>query len=250
MNKAFRAKWVSAGYGSVMGSAEVVLPPPPEFIRVYHFTSCKHAESNITLGRLKLARFSDLNDPFEVQALSFKERLVETIVQEFKNKYDSHSGLLCFAADWTNPVLWSHYADKHRGVCLGFDLKRSRAESVQYEDERILAQLGDPPNPLNLDISLQRLLLCTKFRHWEYESEQRVFVPLTDAMADGALYFVPFGTEIQLREVILGPLCKRPLDEVQTKTLALYPGISVIKGRLASKFFKVVPDEATVPVIA
>jgi hypothetical protein len=121
-------------------------------------------------------------------------------------EYDSHTGLLCFSADWTNPVLWSHYAAKHRGICLGFDLKRNRAELVRYEDERILAQLGDPPNPVNLDPALQRLLLCTKFRHWQYESEHRVFVPLKNTLADGPLHFVPFDPELQLREVILGPL--------------------------------------------
>jgi len=30
-------------------------------------------------------------------------------------------GLLCFSRNWHNPVLWSHYADKHRGICPGFD---------------------------------------------------------------------------------------------------------------------------------
>jgi DUF2971 family protein len=250
MNKSFRAEWVKGGYGSVMGSAEVVLPPPPEFIRVYHLLPLKHAESDIVLRRLKVARFADLNDPFELLALSFKELAVERIVREFKIKCDEHTGLLCFSADWTNPVLWSHYADNHRGVCLGFDLGRSRAEAVRYEDERILAQLGDPPNPLNLDENLQRLLLRTKFRHWEYESEYRVFVPLKDAISDGGSYFVPFGPDLQLREVVLGPLCKRSLDDLRALTHASYPDASVIKGRLASKFFKVVPDEVTVPVFA
>jgi hypothetical protein len=84
MNKAFRAKWVDLGYGSVMGSAEVVLPPPPEFIRVYHLTPTKYAISDIEHGRLKVARFSDLNDPFELLALSFKELAVEKSSRSFQ----------------------------------------------------------------------------------------------------------------------------------------------------------------------
>lgn len=234
MNKAFRQKWVDGGYGSVMGSAEVVLPPPPEFLRVYHLTSEKHAASDIAQSRLKVARFSDLNDPFELLALSFKERAVRTIVQDFKAQYDRHTGLLCFSADWTNPVLWSHYATKHKGICLGFDLRRTKAEAVRYEDERILAQLGDPPNPGNLDPGLQRLLLCTKFRHWQYESEHRVFVPLKTAIADGPLHFVPFDPDLKLREVVLGPLCTLALDDVRKQVGAQYPDATIFKARLCS----------------
>jgi hypothetical protein len=40
------------------------------------------------------------------------------------------------------------------------------------------------------------------------------------------------------------------LDDVRRQTGALYPGATVIRARLASKFFKVVPDEETVPLIA
>jgi len=57
-----------------MGSAEVVPPPPAELIRVYHLTPAEFAINNIALGRLKVTRFSDLNDPFELISLNFKER--------------------------------------------------------------------------------------------------------------------------------------------------------------------------------
>jgi hypothetical protein len=127
MNRALRTQWVAAGYRSTCGSAAVVPPPPKKYLRVYHLTSAEYAVSNIGLGRIKLARFSDLNDPFELLAVNFRERQVRKIVRDFKDAYDSHTGLLCFSADWTNPVLWSHYAEKHRGVCLGFNLTRSRA---------------------------------------------------------------------------------------------------------------------------
>jgi hypothetical protein len=43
--------------------------------------------------------------------------------------------MLCFSRDWHNPVQWSHYADKHRGICLGFDVPDSLLVPVQYTKE-------------------------------------------------------------------------------------------------------------------
>ena len=30
--------------------------------------------------------------------------------------------ILCFSRNWDNLLLWSHYGDRHMGVCLGFDI--------------------------------------------------------------------------------------------------------------------------------
>lgn len=247
LNKKLRAEWKKAGYSSVMGSAEVVPPPPKEFIRVYHITSPEFAISNIGLGRIKVARFSDLNDPFELTAVSFREKRIRKIVRDFKNTYDSDTGLLCFSANWTNPLLWSHYGVKHRGICLGFNLKRARTYKVKYEIERIPAELKTQENSPKLDDNLKKLLLCTKFRHWEYEEEYRVFVPLDKADKEGTLHFCPFGQHLELAEVILGPRCSISLKSVRQLTQAHHPNAVTFKARPALKFFKVVPNGWTVP---
>ena len=238
-----------------MGSAAVVPPPSEEFIRVYHLTSAEFSISNIALGRLKVARFSDLNDPFELMALNLREKRNRKIVKDFKNAYDSQTGLLCFSADWTNPVLWSHYGAKHRGVCLGFDLKRSRTQrrsriqKVQYEDRRIRDELGEETDPLNIDEEIQKRLVGTKFSHWKYEEEYRVFVPLKNALKEGMMHFCNFDQNLQLAEVILGPQCNLSLDAVRQLMRERYPHAVAFKARLAYKSFKVVPDKRTVRTI-
>ena len=247
MKNALRAEWQSAGYRPDIGSAAVVHPPPAEFIRVYHLTSADFAISNIALGRLKVARFSDLNDPFELMALNLRERRTRRVARDFKNAYDSQTGLLCFSADWTNPVLWSHYGAKHRGVCLGFDLKKTRTQKVLYEDKRILEKFGENGDPLEIDEETQKRLVRTKFCHWEYEEEYRVFVPLKKAVNEGMLHFCRFDSTLKLAEVILGPQCSLSLDSVRELTQAHHPHAVIFQARLAFKHFKVVPDESTVP---
>ncbi len=247
MNQVFSAQWMAAGYDADMGSAGVVPPPPKEFIRAYHVTSATFAISSITLRRMKVARFSDLNDPFELMAVTHRSKKNRRILKDWKSQYNNNTGLLCFSANWTDPVLWSHYGDKHRGICLGFNLKRADTEKVQYEDSRILPGIGERGDPFKLSDELQMLLRRTKYHHWKYEKEIRVFVRLHEVDADGDLYFRSFCEEFDLTEVILGPECTLPLDETRQLVQSLFPRAVTFKARLAFKSFKVVPQKRTVP---
>lgn len=245
----FQKEWEDAGYESGMGSADVVPPPPPQFIRLYHLTSANHAERDIALGRLKVARFCDLNDPFELLAMNLRDKPNRTAARNFKASYDGHTGLLCFSTNWINPVLWSHYGEKHRGVCLGFNLPKDRdkVQEVKYVDKRLRASLDNNHSPWELTKKQQDLFLCTKFRHWEYESEHRVFVRLADTIAEEKLHFWPFGDDLRLQEVILGPQCELDLGVVRTLVNTHHPNAVTIKARLAFKSFSVVPDKRTIP---
>lgn len=243
----YRRRWTDAGYKSDMGSAIACLPPTDaNAIRVYHLTSAEFAVSNIALARLKIARFSDLNDPFELLGLNFRERADRKVISSFKNAYNAHSGLLCFSSDWAEPVMWSHYGMRHRGICLGFNVPRSNLQKVQYEDNRILAELGDDPNPESLAPDLQSLLLCTKSSGWKYEDEYRQFVPLATANAEGRLHFLPFSGELELAEVILGPLCDHSLQAIRDLVSSRHSRATTFSTRLAFKSYKVVPNESTV----
>jgi Protein of unknown function (DUF2971) len=228
-------------------STQVATPSPPEgFLRAYHIAPAEFAISNIRAGRIKVARFMDLNDPFELMAMNFMERRTRKIVGDFKVEYESRNGLLCFSEQWKNPVLWSHYGAKHRGICLGFNLKKDLAQRVRYEDRRIRAELEERGSPFKIDRELQDLLICTKFRHWQYEKELRVIVPLEEVVKEGPLHFYLFNDNLQLAEVILGPKCSESLDAVRRLARTQHPHVVVFKARLGFKFFNVVPDKSTV----
>ena len=228
-------------------SAPVAIPSPPEgFLRVYHISPADFAISNIRHGRMKVSRFIDLNDPFELMAMNFMERRTRKMVGDFKVEYDSCNGLLCFSEQWKNPVIWSDYGDKHRGICLGFNLKEDRAQKVRYEDRRIRAELDERGSPFQIDSMLQELLICTKSRHWQYEKELRVILPLKEATKEGPMHFYAFNHDLQLVEVILGPKCSKSLDTMRQLTRTQHPHAVVFNARLGFKFFNVVPDRRTV----
>jgi Protein of unknown function (DUF2971) len=204
------------------------------------------ADSGTAFGKLKVATFSDANDPFELLALNCRgksRRGVRKALKQFKKSQGDKIGMLCFSKSWTSPVLWSHYADGHKGVCLGFDLKRDLVEEVKYADERLTANLSDVKDPPPIPEDLQDLLLVTKYRRWQYENEMRRFVELSKLKPVRGIYFWRFDNDMRLREVILGPLCpSSELGPFRSLIANARLDAEVSRARLGYGSFEVRPD--------
>jgi hypothetical protein len=129
--------------------------------------------------------------------------------------------ICCFSSKPDDILMWSHYADKHAGICLGFQFPyRGEVFSmypVRYID-RIRKLHGMADTAAIFNYWLTRKPVC-----WAYENEMR-------AVSRSGLDYIGFQQE-QLNEVIFG--CKvqsEQIDQViaQTKKLG-YKGI-VFKG--------------------
>ena len=83
---------------------------------VYHFVNAHYGIEDIHKRRLKISRFMDLNDPFEFLGADLSDREFRRALKNTKVKLSESKGLLCFSESWRNPVLWGHYADKHKGL--------------------------------------------------------------------------------------------------------------------------------------
>ncbi len=243
----YTKEWLRLGYKEEMGSCTFLPPPSQEFVRAYHMTSIEHALDDIERARLKVARFAEVNDPFELLGLNCHDPKIRKLTRKFIDAQNLRKGLLSFSANWTSPVLWSHYAAKHKGVCLGFDLRRSSVETVEYTDERLRKVLPDDRDPETIPQAIQDRLSRTKSRDWNYEQELRVLVDLTESNNDGPLYFWPFGENMRLAEVILGPRCDLKLPDVRRLVARSNSEAVAFKARLAFRSFRVVLDGRTRP---
>jgi hypothetical protein len=165
------------------------------------------------------------------------------MARDFKKDQNSKTGLLCFSGNWKNPVLWSHYAEKHKGVCLGFDLREGTFEKVKYEDKRLGSELNkNDDDPTGLPKVLKEALLCTKSHHWKYEEEIRRLIPLNKADGERENLFWPFDANMRLIEVIVGERCVESVPSVVCIIDALTSELYVSKACLAFQSFNVVPD--------
>jgi hypothetical protein len=212
-------------------------------MRVYHYLPSEHALSNIALSRLKISRLSDVNDPFELLAVNTGSKPgLRSAVAKMKESLSANRGMLCFSKTWHHPVMWSHYASRHRGMCLGFDLSEGLGQDIDYADRRILAKIGNDQE-FTATEELANKLLFTKYAHWQYEKEHRVFVALDKNTVEGGLYFYDFQENLSLKEVFLGPLCSLPLEGIRALVKNTYgEAVHVQKTRLAFKSFSVVED--------
>ena len=219
-------------------------------VRVYHLTSEKWGLESIRRRRLKLALLEDMNDPFELLGVELKRPQDREFFQhQLKPEMNRTVGLLCFSRRWSNPVLWSHYADKHRGLCLGFDIPDHLAKHVTYVGRRLKAELEDATS-LDDNDSFGFKLITTKYRHWRYEDEVRLIINLAHTQPEGPIqsegsrYFIPYCNVLTLREIVIGPRSTLTSEDL---TLVLAPedkSVSVISGRLAFRSYRVVRNRS------
>ena len=202
------------------------------FVRAYHLTSAAHALSNLEHRRIKIATFDDLNDPFELWAVAQSNPALRQGLRRWKKQIARSYGVLCFSKTWDNPVLWSHYADRHRGIALGFDINSEMAKDVTYTKIRPPFRRADEPT--------LHALLYTKHLDWHYEEEVRVYAQLEERDTAAGLYFGDFNEHLVLREIITGPLCATRKAEIEA---ALHDeNVTITKGRLAFNTFNVVTN--------
>jgi hypothetical protein len=100
------------------------------------------------------------------------------------NTWRSRTGILCFGEDQGQILMWSHYAEGHQGVCLGFKTDNeffNGVREVKYASRfpdlsffpkaaRALAQEQSSADLLRFFDDL----LLTKALEWKYEGEWRL----------------------------------------------------------------------------
>jgi hypothetical protein len=115
-------------------------------------------------------------------------------------------------------------------------------QKVIYTTKRVKLQIDSSTKKPVVNESVVNKLLRTKFEDWKYEEERRAFVQLDPTTKESGSFFMDFGDNFRLSEVVLGPRCEIPIDRVRS-LVADYPNkVKVHKARMAFKSFRVVPD--------
>lgn len=88
-----------------------------------------------------------------------------------KDKSLARLGVLCFSKTNENPLLWAHYSDKHRGVCLIYDTQKDK---ILFDRTMEIMYRANYPK-INFIKERARFdeLVLTKSNDWIYEQEVR-----------------------------------------------------------------------------
>lgn len=207
-------------------------------MRAYKFLDAEFGLKSLRERRLKISTLHDLNDPFELLPYEMSDRNHRSALRETRNQMARNRGILCFSADWRDPVIWAHYSDKHRGLCLGFEIPDEKCSRVRYVVSRL-------PFPARLALADAEKLHSTKYINWKYEQEIRVWAALNES--EGGLYFAPFGEMLELVRVIAGARCSLAEDKIVEALGSLAEDIKIVKARAGFKEFEIVKDERGFP---
>jgi Protein of unknown function (DUF2971) len=142
-----------------------------------------HAEKlgeQSAIGELKNIAYHATNPEYECSAEEAESWLLTSDIQrELLIQYDK--GVCCFSSVFNNPLLWSHYGDQHKGICVGYSVDRilkPQLHKVVYGGDRTiktsLVAIALLENDDEAKQILDRDVLLRKAPSWRYEREWRL----------------------------------------------------------------------------
>lgn len=186
---------------------------------VYQYFSAASAIRCIETRRLRISTIQNLNDPFEVRPVlkGTDPKLrgdQESFLLEWREIKAQEVGLLCFSATKTNPLIWSHYADRHRGIAIGFEytVDNGRLFPVEYSKNNARPEVDFSDSSYTSEDKGNEIFF-TKAWDWNYEKEYRELVVIRECQTSEGSYFtnsIVWETDQPqrvLKEVILGAHC-------------------------------------------
>lgn len=152
--------------------------------------------------RLYSCSFRNLNDNFEGQfhSNSFEEKQ-RLRLNPLKEK---HISICSFTNYYKSHLMWSHYADGHRGIAIAFTINESnyKVEKIKYNG---LLNFSELPHKFN-DV---KSVFLNKIEDWNYEEEYRIISEKQEYI------------DIQIKKVIFGAETSFYDKEIITKLVRL-----------------------------
>lgn len=183
----------------------------------------KYTIENILKSQVYFNTVCNFNDPLEFKPVSLENikkenrlfintsgdtpssKEVELNYKNFLNKITNLYGIFCLSQKKDNLLMWSHYANNHKGICLEFEInlpdknftKKFFEQTIEdfldinhlknmfttyfiapvlYQHNRVIPEIiVEPEKRIGINITYA---LITKFKYWEYEWEFRIILEL------------------------------------------------------------------------
>lgn len=156
----------------------------------------------------------------------------------------SNIAISCFSEKLDNLLMWSHYSDSHKGVCIGFNLRKLYLSLKEYHPALIRVKYTDKliqtdyfRNPKEAISNWYKI----KSDCWSYEKEIRIV--LTNLKLDSTKQiFIPIAKDT-ISSVLLGSIID-PLEESKIKSICLreLANAKVYKMSLKSDSFNLITE--------
>lgn len=218
------------------------------------FSITEHNLNALTDRYIYLPHFSKFNDPFDCnfRLIDFKKQNKKSnqkkreriLFENFEN-----IGISCFSRKNDSILMWSHYAENHKGFCIEFHTNINTT-GINPLDINYIKDFQNVNYYKNKKDALYHMLY-SKSLEWEYEEELRLIKTNIEKDEDRRLYYsdedikaIYFGvnTDIKVIERVIEIINTKfsPLLINEEKVLSR---IRFFKGKVSENAFQIVWEE-------
>lgn len=182
-------------------------PPRRKWVTLYKYVPLKYVEDILDNHRLYLNNGETFNDPFEVTVTDRKSGAINHL---------SGLHILSLTNSYRNKLIWSHYSDSHKSVCLTVRVPNHLVYPMCYTSRRVYSDSDidalieksvkrskkNITNPFSL-LTEKKKVVYLKDKKWLYEKEFRIVFDENDESGlineDGKWYM-----SVKINNVYLG----------------------------------------------
>lgn len=185
---------------------------------IAHIEKHSEAAAQRTIDEL---RYQATDPEYSDEADAYEFLLAHAIQEELLRQYNK--GVLSLASRYDCPLMWSHYGDQHRGMCIGYTIPTEQQtphwvlelHQVVYGGNRNVRASTVASMVLDGDagarVEVDSAVLLRKAPDWQYEKEWRLLGSRG-----------PTDSPLEMSEIIFGMRCERTV---------MHTVASALKGR-------------------
>lgn len=193
-----------------------------QWTTLYKYVSLERVPDILDNHRLYLSDGKNFNDPFEITVTDKKNHRIRHI---------EGLHILSLTNSFRNKLIWSHYTDSHKGVCITVKVPNNVVYPICYSTKRIFED-SDIDNiiysstkitkkSVEKDFSLlskDKKIAYIKDKKWMYEKEYRVVFDKSDE--EGLIYHDgKWFMSVKITNIYLGVNFDRNKAETQRKII-------------------------------
>jgi len=193
-----------------------------QWATLYKYVSLDRVPEILDNHRLYLSDGKNFNDPFEITVTDKKNH---------KIRYIEGLHILSLTNSFRNKLIWSHYTDSHKGVCLTVKVPNNLVYPICYSTKRIYED-SDIDNIISSStriakksvdkdfspLSKDKKIAFIKDKKWIYEKEYRVVFDKTDEAGliyhDGKWFM-----SVRIKNIYLGANFNKNETEIKKKII-------------------------------
>lgn len=193
-----------------------------QWTTLYKYVSLERVPDILDNHRLYLSDGKNFNDPFEITVTDKKNHSIRHI---------EGLHILSLTNSFRNKLIWSHYTDSHKGVCITVKVPNNVVYPICYSTKRIYedSDIDDiissstkiTKKSVEKDFSLlskDKKIAYIKDKKWMYEKEYRVVFDKSDE--DGLIYHDgKWFMSVKITNIYFGANFERNKVEIQRKII-------------------------------